>query len=175
MSPKSPTHCKANRAVKLTFGVHLVWSVTTMALAKLYRWLLLANVVALHASAMVILLLLFCRGRCRSLNCKARAGEGEPCSEESRCQQDLYCDADIDEEESGTCQARIPMGSPCMRNPNQGSILPDTCEFGSTCADSICRPVRFEGESCDVSEECSYGNSYQACENGICTQTCDSE
>ena len=65
------------------------------------------------------------------------------------CELSLYCDQQA-RAMPGTCKAHIPDGQAWVATIST-DFKNTSCNFGSICIDQICRSIRFEGESYNVS------------------------
>lgn len=103
--------------------------------------------------------------------CKQLASLNAMCSRSQPCELELYCDIQAIDM-PGICKARIANGQACT-----SSIVSESddtsCQHGSICIDQVCKPVRFEGESCEVSGQCRGIADEYTCQNNICTKVCE--
>lgn len=102
--------------------------------------------------------------------CQALRQAGEACDEYDSCAGSLYCHLD-EGMTSGVCRARVASGAAC-RGSAEIKYSDNECPIGDICLNQVCTPVRFEGEACQLNEQCQGGGD-MTCQGAICTKACN--
>jgi hypothetical protein len=103
--------------------------------------------------------------------CQPLGALNDTCSRSKPCNIPFYCDLQS-RDMPGTCKARIADGQACTPI-NSIDTEDNSCNYGSMCIDQICRPIRFEGESCELSSQCQGRGDQYTCQNNICSKVCE--
>lgn len=105
-----------------------------------------------------------------SFVCKPVRQLNEECSSIELCDFLYYCEY-TSRDMPGVCRQRIEAGGACT-SPESDEYNEDSCVFGSDCINGSCYQRRFEGESCEIDDQCR-GHNELRCQAGVCSKVCD--
>ena len=102
--------------------------------------------------------------------CKALGQLNDECSRIQVCDLSLYCEY-TNRDMPGVCRQRDEAGEACT-GVATGDFDEQSCVIGSECYNELCYPTRFEGEPCDLDEQCN-GHTDMICVGGVCAKDCN--